>query len=133
MKGFKEFFIRNSSITNAVIVLMPFLGLATATGFTISRHLFVVFMVPYVIIFGYMAYYDLSYINACTHCADKGMDKKERFCRTCGEPTLVRKKLEKICLSGHRQEDEYNRYSKCHKCGQAMEYDSGEALKPVNN
>lgn len=116
----KEFIIRNSDPPAALAIFFILLSLGTVLGFTINPHLALLsFVGVAIIIIVMIAFSDLTYICFCPNCREN-FSKRDRFCRKCGSPTEIRRKLQKICGNGHRVADEKDEYKRCPKCGEAL-------------
>jgi len=61
------------------------------------------------------------WICVCPSCGEKNLNKTERHCPKCGNLTLIRKRLRKICPDGHEIDDESDYYQNCPKCGKPLQ------------
>jgi hypothetical protein len=61
------------------------------------------------------------WICVCPSCGEKNLNKNNRCCPKCGKPTLIRRKLRKICPNSHKIYDESDSYKNCPKCGKFLQ------------
>lgn len=126
----KEFIIRNSDQLGALVIFFTFLILGIVLGFAISPHFTLLYLVG-VVNLVMMAILDLTYVCFCPNCKEYPSTKRDRFCRLCGGLTEIRRKRIKICLNGHRVEDEKDKYKRCPKCGVALLYIESKVGQPI--
>jgi len=116
----KNFAMRHGMVLSWVI-LWGSIILASVAATIYDNDWFFLLYIPAILEFFGWIIFDQRWICVCPSCGEKVLNKTESYCPKCGKPTLIRRKLRKICPNGHKIDDEFDRYKNCPKCGKPLQ------------